>query len=246
MYYVYKIKLPFNYVYIGTTNNIRRRKDQHNENARKEKSYFGKYLKENNIVLTLDDFEILFTSEERPKALEKETYYIKMYDKDTNYISLNEKDTIREKKRVIVHKTVLEYMIVDFIEHKSFYVKDIREYELNNNFCRGCLHRTVKSKFRVTKNRYKAFYLNEWNELSKEEKNYYLSGDFLKDKENYLKKNKQKNYQKQYLVENKNGEVFIVSNLNEFAKEHGINKGNLHGSFHNHHWCKGYRVKERL
>ncbi|MBO7691918.1 MAG: GIY-YIG nuclease family protein [Methanobrevibacter sp.] len=246
MYYVYKIELPFKHVYIGATNNITRRKDQHNENARKEKSYFGRYLKENNIILNQDNFEILYSSEKRKEALKQEEYYIKKYDNDKNYVSLNESKTKREKKKVVINKTCLEYIVIDFVDHNFWYVKDIREYELNNDFCRGCLHRTVRSKFTITKNRYKAFYLNVWNNMTADEKEYYLSGKFLEDKNKKLKENKQHNYQKRYLVENKSGETFVVTNLNEFARQHGINKGNLHNSFKSHTWCNNYRVKERL
>ena len=246
MYYVYKVKLPFNYVYIGTTNNIRRRKDQHNGNAKTEKSYFGKFLKENNIILKKDDFEILFKSNDRKKALEVEEHYIKLYDDDSNYISLNEAKTKREKKKVIVNKTCLEYVVIDIKEHKWFYVKNMREYELQNGFCIGCLHRTVNKENGITKKRYKAFYLEEWNNLENDKKEYYLSGNFLIDKNKKIIDDLRKRSIKKYLLENKNGEKFIVENLDEFANINNINSGDLHNSYNNKHWCKGFRVIERL
>ena len=246
MYYVYKILLPFNHVYIGTSNNLRRRKDQHNENARKQKSYFGKYLWENNTILSLDNFEIIYSSEDRKLALEKEDYYIRYYDNHNDYISLNESKTKIEKKKNIIHKTSMNFVIVDFINHKFIIVNNLRDYELKNGFSRGSIHRTCMNKYSVTQNKYKAFHLEEWNSMSEELKEFYLSGKFLLEKEQKIRENKIFINQKEYLLESKKGEIIKIKNLDKFAEENGINKGDLHNSYNDKHWCKGYRVIERL
>lgn len=47
MYHVYIVTLPNNELYVGCTNNIARRKDQHNENIRKKRGRFASYISEN-------------------------------------------------------------------------------------------------------------------------------------------------------------------------------------------------------
>lgn len=95
MQYVYKIELLNKYIYIGTTNKLRRRKDQHNENARKEKSYFGKFLKQHNIELKTSDLQVLSQFTDRREAFKEEARLIKHYDICPNKISLNYEKTMK-------------------------------------------------------------------------------------------------------------------------------------------------------
>ena len=71
MYFVYRLVFGES-EYIGCTNSIKRRKDQHNGHGKRGTSKLGAYLKENGIVLKAEDFNIIGAFEERPVALEFE------------------------------------------------------------------------------------------------------------------------------------------------------------------------------
>ena len=247
MQYVYKIELLNNCIYIGTTNNLRRRRDQHNENARKKKSYFGKFLNKNNIVLKEEDLKVLESFDNRKEAFRKEEELIKYYDKQKDVILLNyEKTQKGSRKNMNIGHTALKWVVVNIDKHTIEEVFDIRQYEIKNNITRGCLHRTAYRNS-VCNNNLKCFLEEDWQKLTEKEKQYYISGKFLTERENNIRNNKSKRYSKQYkLLEKSTNKILVVKNLDEFAREHNMSSGTLHSTFRTGHFCKGYKVIERL
>lgn len=247
MQYVYKITLLENYIYIGTTNNLKRRIEQHNENARKEKSYFGKFLKKNNIVIKLDDMQIIGKFSDRKEAFICESQNIKKYDNNKQYKILNiEKTLLGSRKGMNIGNTAKNFILID-IKTKTYQnIYDVKQFEEKNNITRGCLHRTY-NKNSLCKGKYKLIPKDEWNDMPKTEKEYYISGKFILDRDNNIRKNKIKNYSKKYkLLEKNTNKQIIVENLDEFAKNHDMSSGTLHSTYTTGHFCKGYKVIERL
>ena len=120
MYNVYMIFLrDFNAVYVGCTNNLRRRKDQHNGNARKKHGRFGNFLNENNIVLSESDFVILKKIKDRKEALKLERRTVISFNK-TDMNVLNDNYSLNCSRNHDIPKQILNaeyWVVVDFINH---------------------------------------------------------------------------------------------------------------------------------
>lgn len=241
-YYVYQITLP-SCIYIGCTNNLQRRKDQHNRNAKTQTSKLGKYLYENNIVLTLNDFTILHECNDRKIAFVIERRITKDLESQGNIVMNDNysKDCTRKGKNI--GNTSKEYYLIDYINHTSFYIKDLRQYCINNNLSYKDIQRTVKG-LRYCTSGYKAFYKNDWeNELNKEK---YLSGDFINESKQLAIESVVKRSIKNYIVKFPDGHTEKVLNLDKFAREHNLTSGTLHSTFTKNKATKGYQVIQRL
>lgn len=252
MYYVYKVKFDeYNAIYVGCTNNIRRRKDQHNENARNEKSYFGRFLKEHGIILNESDFEIIAEFENRALALafERETT-IKM--NKTGVLVLNDLYSDHCSKVGMFGKnnpSSKVFVLIDMKDHTTELVDDLHGW-CNMHEYEGVAYTTLvgtsKRKPHVHKNRYIVREIDEWNAISESEKEDLVSGKWYED---HLAKRMKEHIERKcrtYLVRTPNGDVIEVKNLDKFARDNGINDGNLHASLTNGHTARGYKVLKRL
>lgn len=242
MYMVYRLNLGNNAVYIGCTNNIRRRKDQHNENARTQKSKLGRYLNKNNILLKESDFEIVFSSETRPPALAKERKLAVSQEKAGHFL-LNDNFSIHcTRKGKNLGRSAQEFVVVDFVNHTSEEVFDLRQYCIKNGLDYKLLHRTSKNGHSYN-NRYCAFAKADWDALQDKEK--YLSGAFLED---VVEVAKQANARraKTYEVRFPDAHTENVTNLDRFAKEHDLTPGTLHATLIKGRPTKGYQVLRRI
>lgn len=242
-YYVYRVDVN-GCVYIGCTTKIRRRMQQHNGSARIRRGVFGRYLADNGIKLTMDDFVILHTYTDRREAFikERETV-IDMYQK--GYKMLNNLYTPSfTRKGKNLGNTCKDYVVVDIKEHKVLHIHDMRQsaeslgikdYRL--------LHSTLKG-LHVCCGRYKAFHVEEWEKI--ENKDFYISGEALVQRDKDIKAKNARRTEREYLVRRPDGVVERVINLERYAREHGINSGNLHNSYKTTHKASGYKVIKRI
>lgn len=237
MYYVYLITFD-NFFYVGCTNNLRRRKDQHNENARNKKSKLGIFLNENSIVLKTSDLRVLFNYDDRSKALRKERKLaLDMDNQGHNLLNDNYTHTCSRKGKNIGN-TAKTYYVIDFIEHSEIKVNDLRQYCIKCNLDYKLMQRTAKGNHYYN-NRYKVFHESDWeNEVCKEK---YLSGEFVKEA-----KQNQKRFVKEYVVLLPNREKEKVINLDKFAREHHLSSGTLHATYIKGKPTKGYQVIRRM
>lgn len=244
MYYVYELLFENGERYVGCTNNIRRRKDQHNENTRKKKSKLGKYLNKHypGSQLEESDFNILASYENRAKALEHEREYAKTLNGNTVLLNDNySKNCSRKGKRNNV--PVKKYCLVDYLDHTTTIVENLRKYCIENGLNYKNIQGTT-SKSHTCNGRYKAFLLEDWEKI--EDKDYYVSGDFAKDITKKHIKAVVENHVKEYVVLTPQGEKVKVRNLSQYAREVGVNEGNLHGSYASNKPAQGYKVIERI
>lgn len=248
MYMVYEIFFKeLNAVYVGCSSDLNNRTNQHNENARKEKSKLGKFLKDNNIILKTENLKVIatFFPEYRKKALELERSLAKAYN-STNIILLNDnysKTCSRKGKANNQKFPSKDWAIVDFQEQKVVFTNSLRKWAFENNVCYKELHATHKNTPHSYLNRYTVFHKEVWETFNEETKRDYLTGKFLekiysKNLENHIKRNA-----KTYIVEFPDGHEETITNLDRFAKEHNINAGNLHASITNGRKASGYKAK---
>lgn len=242
MYYVYVIYLQ-GFIYVGCTNNLKRRKDQHNENARKRKSKFGRFLNDYNIVLTKDDIIVIYQSYDRQEALAMEKATAMQYER-IGYNLLNDNyslDCTRKGKNI--GNTAKQYYVIDFNNNTVTLVEDLRQYCLQNNYPYKELQRTIHG-LRYTFTGHKVFHKEDWENIKN--KDYFTSGNFIKDYKNRLSKQKTLRQQKRYKVKFPDGHIEEVVNLDRFATEHNLTSGTLHATYTKQKPTKGYQVIERL
>lgn len=239
---MYKIEIG-QHVYVGCTNNLRRRKDQHNGNARLGKSKFGRFLSENDIVLQTNDLVVINSFEDRKEALQVERTITKEYEKD-GWLVLNDnysKGCSRKGKHL--GNTCKDYIVVDMREHTITEIRDLRQYGIKIGVDYRNLHYTLKGGFCL--NRYKVFTLEGWESVK--DKDLYLSGEIVEIKKKESYKNGAKKIAKQYMVLTPENKTIKVVDLDAFARKHNINAGNLHNSYnHPTHRASGYKVIKRI
>lgn len=239
MFYVYEIR-KCEGLYVGCTNSIKRRKDQHNENARLSKSRLGVFLKENNIILNTNDLNVVATFKDRHSALMHERYLTKKYDK-LGYYLLNDNYT-KACTRKGNRNVYIEYYILDLEKHTATYTKDLHIY------CKekGLSYKAVCDTLRKTilhKNRYKVFYKDEW--LDMEDKEKYLSLEYYEKNKNKKFCKRVEEQKREYLIKTPTGEIVKVHGLKDFSKEHNLTAGTLSNTFiKGTH--KGYKVIKRM
>ncbi len=242
MYYVYQITFG-DCVYIGCTNNLRRRKDQHNENARKRTSKIGKYLDEKRIVLSEQDLSILCKCDNRAEALKTERETALFLDR-SGITLLNDNyshDCSRKGKNI--GKTSKQYYVIDFVNRVVEFVDDLRQYCLKHDLNYKALQRT-KSGMRYTSSGHKVFYKDDWDSETDKEK--YISGAFVKELKNSIKEQVIRRKAKEYEVMFPDKHIENVKNLDEFARQHDLTSGTLHATLIKHKPTKGYQVLRRI
>lgn len=246
MYNVYIITFQeHNAIYVGCTNNIRRRKDQHNQNAKNQHGKFGLFLHDNEIVLKESDMVVIKRYHDRKQALQTERQMVLSFNKtDINVLNDNySMNCSRKNKLSIQMSNAEEWVIVDFVNHKTELAFPLRKYCEQNGFCYKGMHGS-SVKTHAYRNQYKAFKSADWEALSDAEKDLFVSGVFLKQ---IAQKNLEKHIKKaskKYIVMFPDGHEEVVENLDKFAREHKINDGNLHASVKNGRAASGYKARK--
>lgn len=219
-------------VYVGCTNNVKRRKQQHLDNARKNKGALGRFINKNNLF---NEFKlhVIASFRDRDKALKYEKAVTVRYDLNNNFEVINDNYTrhcSRKGKHIADPKRSKKWVIIDILTHKLEKVLSLRHYAITNNLSYKNMHACAKHKCHVYKGKYKIFEISEWNSFSKDEKEKYISGDFLKEVLDFNMESLIKRSSKKYKVIKPDGSSIIVINLDKFARENNINAGNLHAS----------------
>lgn len=244
MYYVYTITLPKGEVYVGCTNFLRRRKDQHNENKRNRHGRFATYIADNypDLTIALKDLNVIASFANRDEALKYEKKTAKSYIGKSVLLNDNYNvDCSRKGKNI--GNTAKKYVLVDIVAHGVVYIFDLMQYCKKNGLEYSLIQRTVRG-CKVAYNRYKAFYEFDWLDI--EDKEYYLSGQFYAD---HLEKSRiahGKKTSKTYLVRTPTGEVETITNLDKYAREHNLTAGTLHSTLTLPKSTKGYKVIKRI
>lgn len=243
MYKVYLLSFDDGHEYIGCTNNVRRRRDQHNENARERKSKLGIYLNDNGIVLKENDFTVLNSFEDRSVALKCEREEaIKRNKHKGTLLNDNYTDTCSRKGKNIGN-TAKKYIVIDIVNQTSTPIDNLRQYCISEGLNYKSMQDTV-NKTHICLNRYKVFYYEKWEQT--ENKNYYINGDFLKDIYTKNRSNHVSRCSKKYEVQHPDGTLKIVTNLDNFAREHNLTPGTLHSTLSKNKKTKGYKVIRRI
>lgn len=242
MYYVYRISL-FGRVYIGCTNHLRRRKDQHNGNARKRKSKFGRFLDDNNIVLKLSDLEVIGEYENRQEALDTERLTARELASEGEDL-LNDNYAIDcTRKGVRSDWCGKEYVLVNYKNHTATKVSNLRHFCIENNLDYKNIQRTSKAGH-YTESGYVAFHAEDWD--AEPNKELYLSGRIVEKTKQHINDLKSERYSKVYEVKFPDGHTEVVKNLDRFAREHNLTPGTLHGTITKGKPTKGYQVIRRI
>lgn len=249
MFYVYKVQFPeLNAVYIGCTNNIRRRKNQHNENARSGKSYFGSFLAEQGIKLSEEDMQVIAEYENRKDALNHEREAtISLKGTGVHMLNdINSDHSTRKGLKGMSNPFAKEYVVIDVIEHKACVVRDMHGWcDKHPEVSYKTLVGTAKRKPLLHHGRYMVRHLDEWDAMSIDECLDLLSGAWYEKQREANEANRIAKLSKTYLLKTPNGFMF-VRNLEKFARDHHINPGNLNASFTTGRSAQGYKVVERF
>ena len=242
MYYVYRLEFG-EHEYIGCTNNIRRRKDQHNGKAQSGASKLGRFMKEHGIVLKTDDFQILASLDDRHEALMMERATAQSAEsKGAKLLNDNySRDCTRKGKNI--GNTAKEYVVVDYKAHTVTTVTNLRQYCLKNGYDYKLVQRTVKPG-RHCNYGIKVFYTEDWAMESNKDK--YLSGEFIDEVTDNAIAERVEKTSKAYDVRFPDGHTETIRNLDKFARDHGINAGNLHATLMYKRPTKGYQVLRRI
>jgi len=247
MYKVYLVIFKEqNSIYVGCTNNIRRRKDQHNANARNRNGKFGSFLNDNKLTLNECDLIIIKEIAERSAALKLERNTVFSFNKsDVNVLNDNYSLVCSRKGKLAKElSNAEEWVLIDLKEKSVTETFSLRKYCLDNNLSYKNIHSTSHGKSHLSLNRYKAFKKTVWQQLSDVEKQHFISGDFLKEIETNIKENHLKVASKSYIVKFPDGHEELITNLDKFARDHKINDGNLHASIKNGRHASGYIARK--
>lgn len=244
MYYVYKITLPQKEVYVGCTNNLRRRKDQHNGNVKKCKNRFADYVAHNykDLIFSTKDLEIQAAFKDRNEALKFERQLTKSLI-PYNLVLNDNYNVDCSRKGKNLGNTSKEYVLIDIENNSCEYVFNLRQYCINHSLDYKLIQRTV-SKKSIAYNKYKVFYKQEWEDI--ENKDYYLSGEFYKDKLKEDKEIRVKKIQRRFKILTPSGEIIEIENLEKFSREHNLTSGTLSATYTKKNKTKGYQVIERM
>lgn len=243
MYYVYELAFKDGSKYIGCTNNISRRRSQHNSNARKRSSKLGVFLSDSGVTLDDSDFVVLATYDDRASAFCREREIAKTNASAGVYLLNDNYSNECSRAGIRTHDTSKAYVVVDFIEHTATFVVGLKPYCDKHGLDYKLLQRTAKGNH-VCSKKYKAFHLEDWEAI--EDKNYYLSGKVLQDNaENWMRKHVEA-ASKSYEVKFPDGHTEIVTNLDRFARDHNLTSGTLHSTFNKNKPTKGFQVVRRI
>lgn len=250
MYYVYKVTFEnHNAVYVGCTNNLRRRKDQHNGNARTGKSFFGRFMAGAGITLSLDDMKVIGEFHDRPDALKMERdETLALHGKGLLILNDNYSDHCsRNGMKGSDNPASKRYVLVDIVSHVAEPVDDVHEWCSEHQ---GVNYKTIIGtsvmKPYLHRNRYLLRHADEWDEMSDKERDDLVSGAWYAQLRANHEQGRRETISKRYRVVEPDGTETIVRNLDKYAREHGVNAGNLHASLANGRPAAGYRVIERL
>lgn len=249
MYYVYKISVDESgAVYVGCTNNLRRRKDQHNGNARTGKSYFGRYLASIGKVLSTQDLKVIASFTDRAEALkvERDTVHALVKSDTTVLNDLYSDHCSKTWLSGPDNPSSKEFVVIDMSEHTAERVRSAGEWcKARPEVSYKTLVGTANRKPLVHKGRYLMRHAEEWDGLTDSEKNDLISGKWYSDTRAASESRRKSKLSHEYVVETPNG-IEIVKNLDAYARDHGINPGNLHASRTTGKTAAGYKVIKKL
>lgn len=249
MYYVYKVEFQqYSAVYIGCTNNLRRRKDQHNGNAVTGKSFFGRFLKSIGVKLKESNLQIIGEFADRPQALryERETT---LSLNGAGLLVLNEVYSDHWKHAGMkgagnpAHKA---YYVVDMQAQTVDMTEDMHAWSAEHKCSYKSLIGTAKRKPLVHQRRFIARLADEWEALSEQQRKSLVNGEWYA---NHLAASTDAGRTRKartYLVERPDGSTEVVCNLCAYARAHNVNEGNLHASASSGKSAAGYRVLQRI
>lgn len=243
MYYIYELDFEDGSKYIGCTNNITRRRAQHNANSKSRSSRLGVYLNASDITLTDSDFIILESHTDRLIALQREREIAKDYAFHGTLLHNDNYSSNCTRAGVKTHDTSKAYVIIDFAEHTATHVVGLKPYCETMKLDYKLLQRTVKGD-RICYNRYKAFFSEDWESV--EDKDFYLSGRILQANAEKWMQNHVKAASKEYEVRFPDGHTEIIKNLDQFARDHNLTSGTLHATFKKNKPTKGFQVVRRI
>ena len=66
---------------------------------------------------------------------------------------------------------------------------------------------------------------------------------WLSNRDNAYKHGKK--YEKTYTIQNRNGEIIVIKNLNRWCKENNISNKNMRATYDNNFYCQGYKIVEK-
>lgn len=241
-YYIYKITVN-DKIYIGCTNNLRRRLNQHNSNAKKRNSKLGVYLDDNHIILSSKDMTILHECNDRKIAFRIERRVTKEYEQ-RGFEILNDNYSVNcTRKGKTIGCSSKEYYLINYLNHTSTYVNNLRQYCISNDLNYKNIQHTIRGN-KVCNDGYKVFEKEQWESIGN--KDYFLSGEFIQDNQNNTINNLITRCSKQYKVRFPDGHIETIVNLDNFAREHNLTSGTLHATLSKNKPTKGYQVLERL
>lgn len=243
MYFIYELAFSDGSKYVGCTNNIRRRKDQHNGNARNRKSRLGRYLDDMNIVLKESDFKIVESYTDRREAFRREREITKCYASNGVLLLNNMYSNTSTRIGVKNYDSSKEYFVIDFKEHTATKIFGLKPYCELIGLDYKLLQRTV-NRDSVCHKRYKAFSPEEWEAV--QDKDFYLSGKYLQSNADKWMERHIKAASKEYEVRFPDGHTEIIKNLDQFARDHNLTSGTLHATFKKNKPTKGYQVVRRI
>lgn len=242
MYYVYRISLTGR-IYIGCTNYLRRRKDQHNENARKRKSKFGRFLNDNGIILKLKDLEVVAEFENRQEALDTERLLARRLASEGEDL-LNDNYAVDcSRKNARRDWCSKEFVLVDYINHNAIRVKNLRHFCIEHGIDYKTIQRT-STHGKYTECGYISFHAEDWD--AEPNKELYLSGEIIEQTKKHGTEVRAEKYAKEYEVRFPDGHTEVVKNLDKFAREHNLTSGTLHATITKGRPTKGYQVIRRI
>lgn len=249
MYYVYQIEFKeLNATYIGCTNDIGRRRDQHNDNARNRKSRLGNFLLDNNIRLEVSNMKIIGCFEDRKQALNLERETVLCLNNSgtkilNNNYSLN---CTRVGLAGMKNPMAKQYIFIDTVKKTAIKVFGLKTVCESLGLPYKAISATSKGKITSYNNRFLVRHIEDWDKMSEKEKQDLICGTWIINRRLLGKSKLSEKLAKEYIVETPDGAFIRVKNLDKFAEQSGINSGNLHASRSNGRKASGYKVIQRL
>lgn len=261
MYEIYKLyfKETPDKLYIGRTNNPKRRFNQHmwdslHPEAKQttyKSNWIRKHIKQGHKLY----LETLFVTDCRIECSEKEAYFMHYYKEQgftlTNTI-LNatlthegKRPFTKKAKKSMSERFGKEFTIINKVGH-VFYVKSLRAWAEKSGLNYKDLHACASGKMKSSQS-YKSYTKINWLSLTKEERKKEIQ-DFIEydwRKENSLRIQEWgKAVSRSYLVLDKNTQSFYeILGFSQFIRERDLNVGNIFNTrFYSNRWSRGYKV----
>ena len=184
----------------------------------------------------------------RADALRQERETALSY-RDTDIHLLNDvysNHSTRKGKKGADNPSAKTYIVADTVDREWYLVEDMHGWCAEHpRTSYKTLIGTAKRKPLMHAGRYIARLKDEWDAMSQEERDDLLSGKWYRDTRDKSEASRISKQVGVYLVKTPGGFMF-VKNLDKFARDHGINEGNLHASLATGRSAQGYKVVEKI